>query len=101
MKNVTLKDVAKAAGVSYATVSQALSGITQTAEPPRERALRLRVERRGTQGTRPAPFDDKKSRLPGGGGRPLKGSSPCSRFIGEMSARARGYNIRLCNWSRI
>ena len=41
MKNVTLKDVAKAAGVSYATVSRALSGSSQIGSETRERVLRL------------------------------------------------------------
>ena len=41
MKNVTLKDVAKAAGVSYATVSRALSGSNQIGKSTRERIVRL------------------------------------------------------------
>ena len=41
MKNVTLKDVAKAAGVSYATVSRALSGSSQIGSETRERVLKL------------------------------------------------------------
>ena len=41
MKNVTLKDVAKAAGVSYATVSRALSGSSQIGKSTRERIVRL------------------------------------------------------------
>ena len=43
MKNVTLKDVAKAAGVSYATVSRALSGSNQIGKSTRERIVRLWV----------------------------------------------------------
>ena len=41
MKNVTLKDVARAAGVSYSTVSRALSGSPQIGRETRERLLRL------------------------------------------------------------
>ena len=41
MKNVTLKDVAKAAGVSYATVSRALSGSPQIGSDTRERIIKL------------------------------------------------------------
>ena len=47
MKNVTLKDVAKAAGVSYATVSRALSGSNQIGKSTRERIVRLCDERMG------------------------------------------------------
>ena len=55
MKNVTLKDVAKAAGVSYATVSRALSGSNQIGKSTRERIVRL--TRWGTRGTTwPAPW---------------------------------------------
>ena len=41
MKSVTLKDVAKAAGVSYATVSRALSGSPQIGSDTRERIIKL------------------------------------------------------------
>ena len=41
MKSVTLKDVAKAAGVSYATVSRALSGSPQIGSETRERIIKL------------------------------------------------------------
>lgn len=41
IKSVTLKDVAKAAGVSYATVSRALSGSPQIGSDTRERIIKL------------------------------------------------------------
>ena len=41
IKSVTLKDVAKAANVSYATVSRALSGSPQIGSDTRERILKL------------------------------------------------------------
>ena len=41
MKNVTIKDVAKAAGVSYSTVSRALSGSPEISVDTRERILQV------------------------------------------------------------
>ena len=41
MKNVTIKDVAKAAGVSYSTVSRALSDSPEISEETRGRILEI------------------------------------------------------------
>ena len=41
MKQVTIKDIAKAAGVSYSTVSRSLSGSPEISEKTRERILTL------------------------------------------------------------
>ena len=41
MGSITLKDVAKVAGVSYATVSRALSGSPEIGEDTRARILKL------------------------------------------------------------
>ena len=38
---VTLKDVAKVAGVSYATVSRALSGSPEIGESTRKRVIKI------------------------------------------------------------
>ena len=46
MPSVTLKDVAKVAGVSYATVSRALSGSPEISEETRRRILEV-AERLG------------------------------------------------------
>ena len=41
MKSVTIKDIAKAAGVSYSTVSRALSGSPEISEQTRERIIQI------------------------------------------------------------
>ena len=41
MPNITLKDVAKVAGVSYATVSRALSGSSEIGEDTRKRIQKI------------------------------------------------------------
>jgi LacI family transcriptional regulator len=41
VKSVTIKDIAKVANVSYATVSRALSGSTEIGEETRERILKI------------------------------------------------------------
>ena len=51
MKNVTIKDVAKAAGVSYSTVSRALSGSPEISVDTRERILQVCKEMNYTANT--------------------------------------------------
>ena len=51
MKNVTIKDVAKAAGVSYSTVSRALSGSPEISADTRERILQVCKEMNYTANT--------------------------------------------------
>ena len=41
MEKVTIKDIAKVANVSYATVSRALSGSSEIGEATRERILKI------------------------------------------------------------
>ncbi len=41
MKQVTIKDIARAAGVSYSTVSRSLSGSSEISEKTRSRILQL------------------------------------------------------------
>lgn len=98
MKSVTLKDVAKAAGVSYATVSRALSGSPQIGSDTRERIIKLCDEMGYTSNYVARSMVMKKTDLIG-----LVVPSIDNQFMSElayyaeMSARAHGYNIMLCN----
>ena len=98
MKSVTLKDVAKAAGVSYATVSRALSGSPQIGSETRERIIKLCDEMGYTTNYVARSMVMKKTDLIG-----LVVPSIENQFMSElayyaeMSARAHGYNIMLCN----
>lgn len=98
MKSVTLKNVAKAAGVSYATVSRALSGSPQIGSDTRERIIKLCDEMGYTTNYVARSMVMKKTDLIG-----LVVPSIDNQFMSElayyaeMSARAHGYNIMLCN----
>ena len=98
MKSVTLKDVAKAAGVSYATVSRALSGSSQIGNDTRERIIKLCDEMGYTTNYVARSMVMKKTDLLG-----LVVPSIDNEFMSqlayyaEMSARSHGYNIMLCN----
>ena len=98
MKSVTLKDVAKAAGVSYATVSRALSGSPQIGSDTRERIIKLCDEMGYTTNYVARSMVMKKTDLIG-----LVVPSIDNQFMSElayyaeMSARTHGYNIMLCN----
>ena len=98
MKSVTLKDVAKAAGVSYATVSRALSGSRQIGSDTRERIIKLCDEMGYTTNYVARSMVTKKTGLIG-----LVVPSIDNQFMSElayhaeMSARSHGYNIMLCN----
>ena len=98
MKNVTLKDVAKAAGVSYATVSRALSGSSQIGNETRERVLKLCDEMGYTTNFVARSMVTKRTNLIG-----LVVPSVDNQFMSELayhaevSARSHGYNIMLCD----
>lgn len=98
MKNVTLKDVARAAGVSYSTVSRSLSGSPQIGRETRERILRLCDEMGYTKNYVARSMVMRRTELIG-----LVVPSIDNQFMAElayhaeMSARARGYNLMLCN----
>lgn len=98
MKNVTLKDVAKAAGVSYATVSRALSGSSQIGSETRDRVLKLCDEMGYTTNFVARSMVTKRTNLIG-----LVVPSVDNQFMSELayhaevSARSHGYNIMLCD----
>ena len=98
MKNGTLKDVAKAAGVSYATVSRALSGSSQIGSETRERVLKLCDEMGYTTNFVARSMVTKRTNLIG-----LVVPSVDNQFMSELayhaevSARSHGYNIMLCD----
>ena len=98
MKNVTLKDVAKADGVSYATVSRALSGSSQIGSETRERVLKLCDEMGYTTNFVARSMVTKRTNLIG-----LVVPSVDNQFMSELayhaevSARSHGYNIMLCD----
>ncbi|MCD8010548.1 MAG: LacI family transcriptional regulator [Lachnospiraceae bacterium] len=101
MKNVTIKDVAKAANVSYSTVSRALSNSPEISEETRARVLKVCKEMNYTTSTVARAMVVKSTKLLGvilpGGNNPFM--SELAYHI-DRQARARGYNIILCNSSR-
>ena len=98
MKSVTLKDVARAAGVSYSTVSRALSDSPQIGQETRERIRRLCDEMGYTKNYIARSMVMKKTDLIG-----LVVPSIDNHYMSELAyyaevrAQARGYNIMLCN----
>lgn len=98
MKNVTIKDIAKVANVSYATVSRALSGSPEISEETRERVVKLCKEMGYTTNYVARSMVMKKTKLVG-----LIVSSVDNPFMSELAlhielnAREYGYNIMLCN----
>lgn len=101
MKSVTIKDVAKVAGVSYSTVSRALSGSAEISADTRQRILQVCKEMNYTANTVARAMVMKSTKLLG-----LILTGVNNPFMSELAyhidrqARARGYNIILCNSSR-
>ncbi|MDO5399598.1 MAG: LacI family DNA-binding transcriptional regulator [Eubacteriales bacterium] len=101
MKNVTIKDIAKVAGVSYSTVSRALSGSPEISEDTRTKILQLCKEMNYTANSVARAMVMKSTKLLG-----LILTGVNNPFMSELAyhvdrqARARGYNIILCNSSR-
>jgi LacI family transcriptional regulator len=98
MRNITLKDVARKAGVSYATVSRALSGNPHIRPDTRKRVLEICSEMGYTANYIARSMVMNKTDLIG-----LVVPTIDNQFMSEiayyteMSARTRGYNIMLCN----
>lgn len=100
MKRVTIKDVAKVAGVSYATVSRALSGSPEIGEATRERVLAICKDIGYTTNYVARSMVLKQTHLIG-----LIVANIDNPFMSELAynieihAREKGYNIMLCNSS--
>ncbi len=100
MEKVTMKDVAKRAGVSYATVSRALSGSSEISEATRKRVLSICEEMNFTPNVLARSMVKKRTNTIGvimaGIDNPFM--SELTNYI-EVFARERGYNLMLCNSS--
>ena len=100
VKSVTIKDIAKVANVSYATVSRALSGSTEIGEETRERVIKICHEMGYTANYVARSMVMKETKLLG-----LIVANIDNPFMSEMAyhiemrAREHGYNLMLCNSS--
>ncbi len=98
MKQVTIKDIAKAAGVSYSTVSRSLTGSPEISEKTRQRILELCREMNYTANTVARSMVMNSTKLLG-----LIVTDISNPFMSELAyyidgqTRDRGYNIVLCN----
>lgn len=98
VKSVTIKDIAKVANVSYATVSRALSGSTEIGEETRERILKICRDMGYTANYVARSMVMKETKLLG-----LIVANIDNPFMSEMAyhiemrAREHGYNLMLCN----
>ncbi|MDR0841784.1 MAG: LacI family transcriptional regulator [Christensenellaceae bacterium] len=97
-KRVTIKDIAKVAGVSYATVSRALSGNSEIGEKTREMVLRICDEMGYTVNYMARSMVTQRTFLLG-----LIVTHVNNPFMSELAyyiemyARERGYTLMLCN----
>lgn len=97
---VTLKDVARVAGVSYATVSRALSGSPEIGESTRKRVIKICEEMGYTPNAVARSMVMKRTSILG-----LIVTSIVNPFMSEMTAhleiyaRRCGYNLMVCNSS--
>ena len=100
MGQVTIKDVAKVAGVSYATVSRALSGSSEIGNATREKILKLCEEMGYTPNSIARSMIIKRTYtiglIIGTMNNPFM--SEMSNFV-EQKARESGYNLMVCTSS--
>ena len=100
MGKVTIKDIAKVANVSYATVSRALSGSPEIGEATRERVLKLCDEMNYIPNSVARSMVKRRTNIMG-----VITASINNTFMSELiealeiSARERGYNLMVCNSS--
>lgn len=98
MKSVTIKDIAKVANVSYATVSRALSGSPEIGKETRERVLKICRDMGYTTNYVARSMVMKSTKLIG-----LVVANIDNPFMSEIAfhiettAREHGYNLMLCN----
>lgn len=101
MKNVTIKDIAEAAKVSYSTVSRALSGSQEISEDTRARVLQICREMNYTGNAATRPGAAKSAKLLS-----LIVTDISNPFMSELAyhidrqARARGCHVLLSNSNR-
>ncbi len=100
MEKVTMKDVAREAGVSYATVSRALSGSTEISEATRQRVLKICAEMNFTPNVLARSMVVKHTNTIGIIMADIDNPfmSELTRYL-EIHARERGYNLMLVSSS--
>ena len=100
MDKVTIKDIARVADVSYATVSRALSGSPEIGDATRERILRICDEMKYIPNSIARSMVKRRTNIIG-----VVTASINNPFMSELieaieiAARERGYNLMVCNSS--
>ncbi len=100
MEKVTIKDIAKVANVSYATVSRALSGSPEIGEATRERILKICDEMKYIPDSVARSMVKRRTNILG-----VVTASINNPFMSELiesieiSAREQGYSLMVCNSS--
>ena len=98
MEKVTIKDIAKVANVSYATVSRALSGSSEIGKATRERILKICDEMNYIPDSVARSMVKKRTNILG-----VVTASINNPFMSELieaieiTARENGYNLMVCN----